>query len=64
MLLFYPILVELILFDRDVEKIRENYDRTYPDLMVDAYVELKSLEHLLRKPENPLDPSRSTVPHQ
>jgi hypothetical protein len=40
MLLFYPILVELILFDRDVEKIRENYDRTYPDLMVDAYVEL------------------------
>jgi hypothetical protein len=64
MLLFDPILVELILFDRDVEKIRENYDRTYPDLMVDAYVELNSLEHFFRKPENPLDPSRSTVPHQ
>ncbi|EFX68945.1 hypothetical protein DAPPUDRAFT_259343 [Daphnia pulex] len=39
-LLFDPILVELILFDRDVKKIREHCDRTYPDLMVDAYVDM------------------------
>jgi hypothetical protein len=39
-LLFDPILVELILFDRDVKKIREHCDRTYPDLMVEAYVDM------------------------
>jgi hypothetical protein len=40
LLLFDPILVELILFDRDVKKIREHCDRTYPDLMVEAYVDM------------------------
>jgi len=39
-LLFDPTLVGLILFDRDVGKIRKYCERTYPDLMVDAYVDM------------------------
>jgi hypothetical protein len=32
--------VGLILFDRDVDKIREYCERTYPNLMVDSYVDM------------------------
>nr|CAH0105521.1 unnamed protein product [Daphnia galeata] len=39
-LLFDPTLVGLILFDRDVDKIREYCERTYPNLMVDSYVDM------------------------
>ena len=39
-LLFDPNLIALIVFDRDVGRIRDYCERVYPDLMVDAYVDM------------------------
>ncbi len=39
-LLFDPNLVALIIFERDVARIRDYCERVYPDLMVDAYVDM------------------------
>ena len=39
-LVFDATLVGLILFDRDIDKIREYCEHNYPDLMVDSYVDM------------------------